>query len=445
MNPILKLVYRILQAMAIVALTIYYRKTVFINRKYLTANGPLLVVSNHANTGLDPLFAVMYTRERCFILANYSLFKNPISSKILSTLYCIPIQRIQDIPEGQTPKNTDAFRACDAHLKAGYSIYLAPEGTSYAERHVRECKTGMARIAFSAESQNNFALNLRILPIGITYYDGLKFGSDVVVEVGEPFSADGYAQAYAENPRQAVQSLTDDVENQLIGLTVNCNSAEEDVFLKKLEILLSNDAPLDLEAHHWRSKKLIKNIHDWQVKDAVGFDRFKNKTEVYFSELDNLKLKDVSAKKINTPFPILSGSAISIAGILFAFPAFVVGFLGNIIPTWLSNYMIKAANVDEAYDSTIRFCAGLVFFPLFWWFQSEVLFYGRDLNGFETLAYILVLIGTGLLAWRVYTEGGKVLNFYKYKQANRDGRLTEMRQAVVGVLLKDELYFGHQI
>ena len=101
------------------------------------------------------------------------------------------------------------------------------------------------------------------------------------------------------------------------------------------------------------------------------------------------------------------------------------------MPAWLSNRMIKVANVDWAYDTTIRYCCGLVFFPLFWWLQCEVLFWGKDLNVFETLAYIIVAIGTGLLAWRVYTEGGKILNFFKYKSANRKGELTEMRSLIL--------------
>lgn len=426
MNPILKLLYRFLQGVLVITLNIYYRKVVFVNRQNLTAKGPLLIVSNHMNTGLDPLFALMYAREQCFILANYGLFKNPISNAVLSTLYCIPIQRIQDISVGETPKNDNAFLACDVHLQAGRSIYIAPEGTSYIERHIRECKTGTARIVFSAETKSNFDLNLRILPIGITYYDALKFGTDVIIEVGEPFSADNYAAAYAENPRQAIQDLTQDIENEFIKLTVHCKSAEEDDFLKKLEILLTNDAPLDAEAHHWRSKKLIAKIHDWQAHDLAGFEQFKNNVETYFSTLNSLKLQDASKKTINTPLSIL--------GILIAFPAFLIGFLGNIIPAYLSNYMIKVAKVDWAYDTTIRYCSGLVFFPLFWWLQSEVIFYGKDLNAFETLAYIVVLIGTGLLAWRVYTEGGKILNFYKYKKANHNGQLAEMRKPIVDKL-----------
>jgi glycerol-3-phosphate O-acyltransferase / dihydroxyacetone phosphate acyltransferase len=428
MNPILKLVFRFLQALAVTTLHIYYRKIVFINRSNLTAKGPLMIVSNHPNTALDPLFTLMYVREPCYLLANYSLFKNPISNAILSTLFCIPIQRIQDIKPGETPQNDEAFKACDEHLHAGRSIYVAPEGTSYAERHIRECKTGSARIVLHAEAKNNFALDLRILPVGITYYDGLKFGTDVVVEVGEPFSADNYADAYAENTRQAVQDLTQNIENQFVNLTVNCNSAEEDVFLKKLEILLTNDTPLETEAHHGRSRKLIANIHKWQKTDIVDYEQFRDNVETYFTTLDSMKLKDASKKTTNAP--------LSIIGIFVAFPAFVVGFLGNIIPAWLSNRMISLAKVHESYDTTIRYCAGLVFFPLFWWLQSEVLFYGKNLNFFETLAYIIVLIGTGLLAWRVYTEGAKVLNFYRYKKANRDSYLTKLRQPIVDKLVQ---------
>ncbi|MBL7817319.1 MAG: 1-acyl-sn-glycerol-3-phosphate acyltransferase [Saprospiraceae bacterium] len=432
MNPILKLFYRFLQALAVVSLNIYFRKVVFVNRKNLTAKGPLMVVSNHMNTGLDPLFTLMYAREQCFLLVNYSLFKNPISRAILSTLYCIPIQRIQDIPAGQTPKNEDAFRACDTHLKAGRSIYVAPEGTSYAERHIRECKTGTARIVFSAESQNDFALDLRILPVGITYYDALKFGTDVVVEVGEPFSADNYAALYADNPRQAVQQLTEDIEHQFIKLTVHCKDAAEDAFLKKLEILLTNDAPLDVEAHHRRSKRLIADLHDWQATHLAAFESFKNKVEAYFDTLDRLKIKDYAAKTTNLPLSIL--------GMVVALPAFLVGCLGNLIPAWLSDRMIKVAKVDDAYDSTIRFCAGLVFFPLYWWILAELVFGRYDLNFFETLAYTLVMIGTGLLSWRVYTEGAKVWNYFRYQKANRDGQLTALRQPIIEALNRFDIH-----
>ena len=89
MNPFMKGVFRFLQALAIISLNIYYRKIVYINRSNLRAKGPLMNVSNHANTGLDPLFSLMYSRETCNVLANYSLFKNPISNAILSTLFYI--------------------------------------------------------------------------------------------------------------------------------------------------------------------------------------------------------------------------------------------------------------------------------------------------------------------------------------------------------------------
>ena len=109
MNPILTLVYRFLQGLCILLLRIYFREIVFLNRQYLTEKGPLVVVCNHPNTVIDPLLAVMYTREKCFLLANYSLFKNPIAGAIFRTLFCIPVKRTQDVAEGEARNNDDAF------------------------------------------------------------------------------------------------------------------------------------------------------------------------------------------------------------------------------------------------------------------------------------------------------------------------------------------------
>jgi hypothetical protein len=124
----------------------------------------------------------------------------------------------------------------------------------------------------------------------------------------------------------------------------------------------------------------------------------------------------------------------SILGILIALPAFVAGLIGNFIPAWFSNKAIKWLNVDEAYDSTIRLCAGLIAFPLYWWGLCEYLFAKSDLTGVQTLVYLLLVIGTGLVAWRVYTEGGRLINFYRYRRADKEGALSKLRQPILEVL-----------
>lgn len=424
MNPILKLIYRFIQGLVWVSYALYFRRIVFINRDRMKARGPMLVISNHPNTLMDPLMALYRMREQCFLLANYSLFKNPIGNAILSTLYCIPIQRMNDVPDGQPLRNEEAFRRCDEHLIGGGSIYIAVEGTSFPERRVRDLKTGMARIAFSAEMQTDFKLDLRILPIVITYFEPLKFWKDVVVEIGEPISVDSWREAYLKNPRKAIGDFTQSVENQMITHTIQCANATEDKFLKKLEAILQSENYLQTERHYERSKNILNKIHAWQKEDLTSFETFKSDVDNYFLKLKRLKINDLNKIKFSKTAPL------SIFKLLIGLPIFIYGFINNIIPAWLSNSMVKWLKIDNAYDTTIRYMCGLVFFPLFWWLQkwglSHILPF--SINGW---LYLLTVIPAGLAAYMLYTEEVRFYHFLKFKNADKHNSLTQLRQPIV--------------
>lgn len=384
----------------------------------------MLVISNHPNTLMDPLMALYRMREQCFLLANYSLFKNPISNAILSTLYCIPIRRANDVPDGQPLRNEEAFRRCDEHLIGGGSIYIAVEGTSFPERRVRDLKTGMARIAFSAEVQTNFELDLRILPIVITYFDSLKFWKDVVVEIGEPISVDNWREAYNNNPRKAIGDFTQSIENQMITHTIQCTDAEEDRFLKKLEAILQSENYLKTEKHYERSKCMLNKIHAWQKQDLSGFEIFKLDVDNYFLKLKTLNINDLNKNNFAKTAPL------SILNLLIGLPIFIYGFINNIIPAWLSDSMVKWLKIDKSYDTTIRYMCGLVFFPLFWglqkWGLSHILSF--SINGW---IYLLTVIPAGLAAYGLYTEGVRFYDFLKFKNADKDNSLSQIRNPIV--------------
>ena len=435
-NPLLKLIYRFIQGLVWVSYALYFRRIVFINQERMKARGPLLVISNHPNTLIDPLMALYRMREQCFLLANYSLFKNPISNAILSTLYCIPIQRMNDVPDGQPLRNEEAFRQCNEHLLGGGSIYIAVEGTSFPERRVRDLKTGMARIAFSAEMQTDFKLDLRILPIVITYFDSLKFWKDVVVEIGEPISVDSWRTAYNQNPRKAIGDFTQSVENQMITHTIQCANAKEDRFLKKLEAILQSENYLETEKHYERSKYILNKIHAWQKEDLSSFEKFKSDVDNYFLKLKALNINDLNKNNFSKTASLLPRSTRSdnpngiILKLLLGLPIFIYGFINNIIPACLSNGMVKWLKIDKSYDTTIRYMSGLVFFPIFWglqkWGLSHILPF--SVNGW---IYLLTVIPAGLAAYVLYTEGVRFYHFLKFRNADKDNSLTQIRQPIV--------------
>jgi glycerol-3-phosphate O-acyltransferase / dihydroxyacetone phosphate acyltransferase len=418
-----------MQLLMWLTLHIYFKRIVFKNIERLKSKGPLLVISNHPNTVIDPLVALYRMPAICHLLANYSLFKNPISRFLLTNLFCIPIQRYTDVPEGQALQNDKAFQKCDEHLLSGGCLYIAVEGTSWPERVLREFKTGMARIAFSAEMKTDFKLDLRVLPIGISYSDGLKFRSEVRIEIGELISADEWQAEYLREPRKTIQTFTDHVENKMRDIIIDCRNAEEDAFLKKLEAVLNTENPLNTEGGYQRSKKLLVQLHAWEKSDETAFNAFKNKVESYFSKLNTLKINDVNSKKQD--FHILTK-------LLLGFPIGLYGFINNIIPAWLSDKMISWLKQHEAYDTTVRYVSGLIFFPLFWWLQAKVVkhFFNDFFNPNLSIGwlYFFTVVPTGLAAWWFYKNWKAYLDFLTFKKADKNGALQTLRQDIVGIL-----------
>jgi glycerol-3-phosphate O-acyltransferase / dihydroxyacetone phosphate acyltransferase len=270
-----------------------------------------------------------------------------------------------------------------------------------------------------------------VLLIGISYSDGLKFGSEVRVEVGELISADEWQEAYMREPRKTIQSFTDHVENKMRDIIIDCRNAEEDVFLKKLEAVLNTENPLDTEGGYQRSKKLLVQLHAWEKSDETAFTAFKNKVETYFSRLNALKINDVNSKKQDS---------LILPKLLLGFPIFLYGFINNAIPAWLSDKMIGWLKQHEAYDTTVRYVSGLVFFPLFWWLQAKGVKY--FLHGFFTTnlplgwLHFFTVIPTGLAAWWFYNKWKSYFDFLTFKKHDSQNELQAKRQDIIDVLMQ---------
>ncbi|MFK8105018.1 MAG: 1-acyl-sn-glycerol-3-phosphate acyltransferase, partial [Saprospiraceae bacterium] len=175
MKAFLYLFYHSVRLLALTIFRLFYGKKTILNQKNLKVDYPCILVSNHPNTLHDPLHVAAKVDHRIVhFLVNAGLFATPFTNWFFSTFYCIKIERPQDVKGGKI-SNEKAFEACDIFLRQGGCLYIAPEGTSRVERHIRKMKTGAARIALSAERHNNYQLGLKILPVGLNYDNPTKF------------------------------------------------------------------------------------------------------------------------------------------------------------------------------------------------------------------------------------------------------------------------------
>ena len=288
MSPILRAIYFLLRILVKTMFRIFYEKVVVLHKERFRFKNACITVSNHPSTLTDPLHVAKETIKQSFFLANAGLFKSKIGNWFFNTFYCIPVERPQDVG-GRKIQNDDAFKRADEHLSKNGCLYIAPQGRSRMVRRLGyEIKTGTARIALSAENKNDFNLGLTILPVGLNYTDPTSFRSRVLINVGEPIKIAEYKKIHLENPRQAVVQLTQDLEDRMRTLVLDTEDEDEELMVQRMEHLLDSKAPLSLEDNFFRTKKLIKKLHELKAVKSEQYQSLVEATRGHFQNLTQL-------------------------------------------------------------------------------------------------------------------------------------------------------------
>lgn len=351
-----RLIYRSLRALAWAGVRVFYRRRVVLGREHLRFDGPAIVIANHPSTLLDVLNPGVHIHQEMFFLANYGLFKHPVTNWLFRLLFCIPVKRKEDVAEGERRDNEAAFEASYQHLEQHGVLFIAPEGTSWMNRLAREFKTGAARIACGAEARGDWKLDVKVVPCGLTYSAPHLFRSDVVVQYGAPVYARDWADAWAADPQRAAEAMTVALQDRMQDLCIRVRDEAGDALLARVETLLHNSAPLPLAEEYARTKALMP-----RVLENAGLAE---KTRSYFEDLHAADITDEGLVLAAEPAPrawyeallLLVGAPLGLLGL-------AAWFLPCFLP-WLLNRQLK---LYVGYSSTVKIVAGILTFPLAFW------------------------------------------------------------------------------
>jgi 1-acyl-sn-glycerol-3-phosphate acyltransferase len=410
------LVYQILKVIARIALWIYYPRTTIVNREHLRFKGPAILISNHQNTLMDALNAAAHAREQVFFLANAGLFRSKFSDWFFNTFFCIPIKRTVDA-DGKPVDNEQNFARVNAHLEGGGTIYIAPEGTSWMRRHLYRFKTGTARIAFSAERKNDYQLDLKIIPVGLNYTNYTQFRSGVFIFADEPIYVRDWREDYEKDPVETVKRVTAELQERIRALMIDTADDAEDLFLRRLEEMLQNSKPLDLEKHFHRTKKLLANLRIWQNTERETYDHFYERVTAYFQHLKQNKISDNAV--VRTPD---RGLALKFFGLMLGLPLFLYGYLNNFLPAFIpaatNRWLQRKYDLYIGYTSTVKISTGVFTFPIFYWLQSELVqaLFSTPISWW----YLLSLPITGWFALQYQTLARKVFTRMRLQTLAQD-------------------------
>lgn len=206
----------------------YYRITVA--GAPVPGSGPVLLVSNHPNSLLDPALVAIAAGRPVRWLARAGLFEQRSIGWLVRGSGAIPVHRRGDpLPAAaaQEPQNVNLrmFEAVREALQEGSAIGVFPEGLSHSAPSLAPLKTGAARIALGAAAEG--LGEFPILPVGITFRGGKeRFRSEALLLVGSPVRWADLAGA-GERDTEAVRDLTQRIHAGLSRVTVNLESWDD--------------------------------------------------------------------------------------------------------------------------------------------------------------------------------------------------------------------------
>jgi len=343
------LIYYSLKLYCSIALRFYFKKWQ-VRNIVPVPYGPVIFVANHQNAFLDAVLLGCSSSRTPWFLTRANVFSKDLVKKIFNILKMTPVYRFRD-GFSTLRKNDEVIDNCVKLLSQGEAIMIFGEGNHDKHWRLRPLQKGFARIAIAAEEKNKWALNVKIVPVGIQYDSHSKFRSRVLLSFGEAIQV---KDAIQENT-----NLPDQVE-----LLLNKTS-------EALKPLMLHIEQLDYEKkqEYFLQKRIIKNDLVEQLK----------------SDQDII----VTTHQLPESSPI-SKEKTSAVNTHWWNPFFLYGFINHIIPWAIIRWFIKTKVKDPQFIGSLKFALGMILVPIFYLFQTWML-YALSGSGVISILYFLSL------------------------------------------------------
>ncbi|MBB3840797.1 1-acyl-sn-glycerol-3-phosphate acyltransferase [Runella defluvii] len=373
------LFYTLLKFILKIALRVFFRRfQVDGLDKLHQAKGPLILAVNHPNTFMDPLIIATLVRQRVAFIANGSIF-NRFTRPIFRYFHVIPVYRKKDTATSTLSPaelNKRTFQRCYDYLETKGTILIFPEGTSEIERRLREIKTGTARIALGTEAEHGFDLGVQILPIGLNYSDPTHFRSEVFVNVGEPIHVRDFKESYRPDSFEAVETLTDLIQQRLTETVIITEDAEEDSLVLQVEKLYKNQLFDELQLNQKVKKdefglikQLITAVRYFETQHPDRLKSLQVRMTNYLDSLQKLHLSDRIFTQTKRLYNHLSSTLFTL---LLGLPFYLFGLITNYIPYILPSKIARLISSDISYRAPIMMTVGILLFPIFYGFEAFI-------------------------------------------------------------------------
>ncbi len=384
---------------------LFFRKIYIEGLDKLPKNDPQFIVSNHPTGFWEPCIYACGFPFVLHFLTRGDLFQKKAFRWFLEGTNQLPIFRKKDgFAHLRENKNSQSVVA--EQLVKGAKVVIFAEGSSKQVKYLRPLKTGMARMSFQAYQLDN-SIDLKIVPVGVSFEDFMGFRKDVIIKIGDPIDFKDHLGSIQENQSTGVKALTKITEDALDKLIVkvkdpqllqNFNLAipliRNQIRIKEpwLPIFDESGIPFKVE------NNLIEKLKDPDIELIQKLKEYNSKLEKN-NTYDKYVLNDSLLKRI-------------IASILLA-PFAFVGLLFNLIPTGITTLLsIFVIPKNRFFTSLSGLSRLLIHFYLFYPIATIVLFFNV---GWVAILFAPIAV---ICEWLMFRFGDQVLYVFHYFKMN---------------------------
>lgn len=347
------------------AMRIFFRRIYLINQNKALDSEAIIYACTHPNSFLDDtLMATMSNRPLNF-LARGDVFKKSWSRVILKIFNIHPIYRASEF-KNDLDKNDESFAFSRTILSNKGVIIIHPEGICVHEKRVRKLRKGIGRIAFGAEDENKWNLDLKIVPVALNYTDAPKEGEDVMIVFGAPISLETYRALHQANAPKALLELNNEIRASLLKNTIVIQDPNNDDtincglligrnnFKNKPSFRVSADrSQLDME------QRIANHLNRMAENDAHAFKELTHQVDTYFHKLTLHKISDLSLSKSSSERSFLNFGLFWLKNVFL-----LIGYCVNILPyVWVKKFVAKKVKLIE-FKASVLFTLSLLIFGI---------------------------------------------------------------------------------
>ena len=396
------------------AIKLFFNQISIQNKQIVPNTSPIIFVANHPNFFMDPLIIGSYCPRQLYFFAKSTLFNSPLKKRILTRLNLVPVYRKTDDKENMGG-NVNSFNKGYRILENNGAFLIFPEGISVGKRVLEKLKTGAARIGLEAELKNDFALNIVIIPIGLSYSDQVRFRSNIMIRFGSPIELSKFEKEYKRNEVETVKKVTLIIEKSLNNLTNYYQTDQiEDIvqgleLIYKMELMTELGMEVDNKNDDFIISKILTDAVQWyKDNEPALIIEFREKLNEYIDLLKQLDIRDEFLDPVRQEKRGW-GKTKTILFLVIGSPLFIWGIITNYIPYILPRVLVEITNKDQSEEASWKLIYGFIFF-VFYYAVSITFIWKLTQNIFLTILFISSLIPSGDFAL-YYSK-----NINKYKQ-----------------------------